>query len=100
MVMEMDLSMLKKCRKKKKTDQNTTKVAPVKENNPVKENKLAADSAKLKEIRLKHGASSAEYQAAAQKVQKNNQKRAIADWDAKAMDDVTVVEQPPPPPSE
>ena len=32
-----------------------------------------------------------------------NQKRAIADWDAKAMDDVaasTVVEQPPPPPSE
>ena len=94
MVMEMDLSMLKKCRKKKKTDQNTTKVAPVKENN------LAADSARLKEIRLKHGASSAEYQAAAQTIQKNNQKRAIADWDAKAMDDVTVVEQPPPPPSE
>jgi hypothetical protein len=62
MVMEMDLSMLKKCRKKKKTDQNTTKVAPVKENN------LAADSARLKEIRLKHGASSAEYQAAAKKI--------------------------------
>ena len=67
MVMEMDLSMLKKCRKKKKTDQNTTKVAPVKDN-PVKENKLAADSARLKEIRLKHGASSAEYQAAAKKI--------------------------------
>jgi hypothetical protein len=29
-----------------------------------------------------------------------NQKRAIADWDAKAMNDVTVVEQPLPPPSE
>ena len=42
----------------------------------------------LKQIRLKHGASSAESQAAAQKiqVQKNNQKRAIAEWDVKELD--------------
>ena len=46
-------------------DQNTstTKFASPKENN------LATDSATLKEIRLKHGAASAEYLAAAQEIQ-------------------------------
>jgi len=67
-------------------DQNTstTRFASPKENN------LATDSATLKEIRLKHGAASAEYLAAAQEIQNNKQKHAISEWDLKHLDDVAT----------
>ena len=76
-----DCGLLK--RRVKKTVPSTTKVMP----SPA----LQQEQSKvvtLKQIRLKHGASSAESQAAAQKiqVQKDKQNRALAEWDVKELD--------------
>jgi hypothetical protein len=76
-----DCGLLK--RRAKKTVPSTSKVMPL----PA----LQQEQSKvvtLKQVRLKHGAASAESQAAAQKiqVQKNKQKRAITEWDVKELD--------------
>ena len=59
--------------KKKKKDQNT-KVAPARSTTTAATSKkLQQDSKTLKEIRLKHGAASAEYQAAAESITNRTQ---------------------------
>ena len=67
----------------KKTVPSTTKVMP----SPALQQEQSR-VVTLKQIRLKHGASSAESQAAAQKiqVQKDKQNRALAEWDVKELD--------------
>ena len=76
-----DCGLLK--RRGKKTVPSTTKVMPL----PALQQKQSK-VATLKQIRLKHGAASAQSEVAAQKiqVQNNNQNRALAEWDVKELD--------------
>ena len=58
-----------------------TKVVPSSMSSGGNENKREA----LKDIRLKYGAASEEYRAAAKEIQRENTTSAVADWDSSKM---------------